>query len=507
MQRKSKQNILIVDDSEMNRAMLVDMLEEDFSITEAENGLQAMKIVRHSGVMPDLMLLDIVMPEMDGFEVLGAMNECGAINDIPVIMISAENDSSFIERAYEMGVTDYISRPFNVAVVRRRVMNTLALHAKHKKLVRIITEQVYEKEKDNNMMINILSHIVEFRNGESGMHVLNISVITSLLLQSLIEKTDKYKLTSKDISIITMASALHDIGKISIPGKILNKPGRFTPEEFEIMKTHTTAGAKMLDEIPLYKDEPLVKIARGICRWHHERYDGRGYPDGLKGEEIPISAQIVSLADVYDALTSERCYKKAFSHEKAYQMIFNGECGQFSPLLLECLTDTHEAIIKELQSHSTEQIKEKELQNLVNELIQNDEMYDFATPLTYMQREHEKTRFFTATADELQFDYDARTGIAVISEWGAELLGSEKTVLNLSGKDGYILDNESVREFKEKLKTATYENPEIQGTVKISTKGKNIQADIISKTMWSETSDSIYTGVIGKLKNLKEISD
>lgn len=506
MQRKSKQNILIVDDSEMNRALLIDMLEDDFNVTEAENGVQAMKIVQGCGAVPDLMLLDIVMPEMDGFEVLAEMNACGAINDIPIIMISAENDSSCIERAYEMGVTDYISRPFNVAVVRRRVMNTLALHAKHKKLMRIITEQVYEKEKDNNMMINILSHIVEFRNGESGLHVLNISAITSLLLQCLNEKTTQYNLTSKDMSIITVASALHDIGKISIPSAILNKPGRFTPEEFDIMKTHTTAGAKMLDEVPLYRDEPLVKVAHDICRWHHERYDGKGYPDGLKGEEIPISAQIVSLADVYDALTSERCYKKAFSHEKAFQMIQDGECGQFSPLLLECLTDTHEAIIQELQAHSTEQIREKELQNLVDELIQNDETGDFATTFTYMQREHEKARFFSAISEELQFDYDARTCVAVISEWGAKMLGSEKTVLNLSGKDRCILSRSRAESFREKLKTATRENPEVRGSISLCVNGRQMCADIISKTMWSENSTE-YTGIIGKLINIREITD
>ncbi|MDE6092681.1 MAG: response regulator, partial [Ruminococcus sp.] len=370
MQNKSKQKILIVDDSEMNREILIDMLKDNFDVAEAENGKQAIKMIQKSDMFPDLMLLDIIMPEMDGFEVLSTMNKYGIINDIPVIMISAENNSSCIERAYEMGVTDYISRPFNVAVVRRRVMNTLALHAKQKRLVRIITEQVYEKEKNNNMMVNILSHIVEFRNGESGLHCRNIFSITSILLQCLTKKTDRYHLTSKDTNLITIASALHDIGKISIPSSILNKPARLTAEEFDIMKTHTTVGASLLEELPIYKDDPLVKVAREICRWHHERYDGRGYPDGLKGEEIPISAQIVALADVYDALTSERCYKKAFPHEKAFQMIQNGECGQFSPLLLECLTDTHADIIKELQSHSPEHIEEKQLQNLVDELIQ-----------------------------------------------------------------------------------------------------------------------------------------
>lgn len=365
-----RQRILIVDDSSMNRELLIEMLSSDFEILEASNGKEAIQAVQEFGDNIDLMLLDIHMPEADGFEVLSVMNENGTIEDIPVIMISSESEPSCIERAYEMQATDFISRPFNVSVVRRRVMNTLKLHAKHKKLTRIIADLVYEKEKNNSMMVNILSHIVEFRNGESGLHVLHISFLTKLLLQHLIQKTDRYDLTQSEISLITIASALHDIGKICVPDAILNKPGKLTKEEFDEMKKHTTFGESLLCEIPLYNDEPLVKVARSICRWHHERYDGKGYPDGLKGEEIPIAAQVVSVADVYDALTSERCYKKAFSHEKAMQMILNGECGTFSPLLLECLTDIQSEIVESLQMNSTMQIQEKnQLQRLVDELM------------------------------------------------------------------------------------------------------------------------------------------
>ncbi len=507
MQNKSKQKILIVDDSEMNREILIDMLKDNFDVAEAENGKQAIKMIQKSDTFPDLMLLDIIMPKMDGFEVLSTMNKYGIINDIPVIMISAENDSSCIERAYEMGVTDYISRPFNVAVVRRRVMNTLALHAKQKRLVRIITEQVYEKEKNNNMMVNILSHIVEFRNGESGLHCRNIFSITNILLQCLTKKTDRYHLTSKDANLITIASALHDIGKISIPSSILNKPARLTAEEFDIMKTHTTAGASMLEELPIYKDDPLVKVAREICRWHHERYDGRGYPDGLKGEEIPISAQIVALADVYDALTSERCYKKAFSHEKAFQMIQNGECGQFSPLLLECLTDTHADIIKELKSHSPEHIEEKQLQNLVDELIQYNETDDFVTPLIQAKKEREKTKFFSSNVEELQFDYDCRTSVAMISKWGAELLGMNRTNLNIAGMDADILQNQSVQDFIKQLECTSPESPETEGFIQLDINGVKTCGKIIARTLWLNDKDMKYTGVIGKLSNLKEVSE
>lgn len=505
MHKKNRQKILIVDDCKMNRELLIDMLENEFDIMEATDGFQAIQLIRDYGTAIDLMLLDIIMPEADGFEVLAMMNENNLLNDIPVIMISAENEESCIKRAYEMGVTDYISRPFNVAVVRRRVTNTLALHAKHKKLIGIITEQVYEKEKNNNMMVNILSHIVEFRNGESGMHVLNIFSITSILLDRLTQKTDRYNLTQKDMSLITIASALHDIGKISIPGAILNKPGRLTPEEFDIMKTHTTVGASLLEEIPIYKDDPLVKVAREICRWHHERYDGKGYPDGLKGEEIPISAQIVAVADVYDALTSERCYKKAFSHEKAFQMIVNGECGQFSPLLMECLAESHADIINELQVRSTDHMQEVQLQNIVDELIECDETDDLISPIRQIEREREKSRFFAKYAEELQFDFDCRTAVAVISEWGAELIGSKRTVLNIGGRDKCIMSSPDIQDFRKKLETTDRQNPNIESDIVLDTVDGKMSGKIVAHTIWENNSPH-YTGVIGKISGLRKIS-
>lgn len=339
-----KQRILIVDDSELNRDFLSEMLNDKYKIVEAVNGRQAIAILEDESVPVDLILLDITMPEMDGFDVLQVMNERHWIDDIPVIMISVESGFSSIARAYDMGVTDYISRPFDMRVVRRRVINTLLLYAKQKRLAQMVETQIYEREKRSRLMVTILSQIVEFRNGESGLHVLNINVLTKLLLETLLEKTDKYDLDEEEISIISMASALHDIGKISIPDEILNKPGKLTKEEYEIMKTHSMEGTKILERMNGYRQEPLVQYALQICRWHHERYDGKGYPDGLKGEEIPIAAQIVSLADVYDALTSERVYKPAYTHEQAIQMIQNGECGTFSPLLLECLGEAAEKI-------------------------------------------------------------------------------------------------------------------------------------------------------------------
>jgi putative two-component system response regulator len=339
-----KYKILIVDDSEMNREILSSILGDEFDILEAADGKECISVIRKYGRDIALVLLDIVMPEMDGFEVLEFMNKHEWIDDIPVIMISSEDSAASVKKAYEMGVSDYINRPFDVEVVHRRVFNTIKLYAKQRRLIALITNQVYEKEKNNRILIEILSQIVEFRNGESGRHVLNVNIITGILLEQLTQITDKYNISWSDRLIITTAASLHDIGKIGIDEKILNKAGRLTPQEIEKIKEHTVIGASILENMELFKDEELVKTAYQICRWHHERYDGRGYPDGLKGEEIPVSAQVVALADVYDALVSRRVYKKSYSHEEAMKMILGGECGDFNPVLLQCLTEAQDKI-------------------------------------------------------------------------------------------------------------------------------------------------------------------
>lgn len=348
MEKRNLPQLLVVDDSEMNREILKEILGKEYRILEACDGEEALKMLEQYGTEISLVLLDIIMPKMDGFEVLAYMNRDKWIEDIPVIMISSEGSESYIRRAYELGASDYISRPFDAKVVYQRVINMIKLYAKQRRLIHLVTDQIYEKEKNNRMMTGILSQIVEFRNGESGLHVLHINILTQLLLEKLTRKSENYVLSWSQQHMIATASALHDIGKIGIDEKILNKPGKLTKEEFEAMKQHTIIGARMLDRLEMYHDEEMMKYAYEICRWHHERYDGKGYPDGLKGEEIPISAQVVSLADVYDALVSDRVYKKAYSHEKAMEMILNGECGMFNPLLLECLVEIQDKVRKEL---------------------------------------------------------------------------------------------------------------------------------------------------------------
>ena len=349
---QNKSQILLVDDSAMSRMILKEILKGDYSILEAENGQECLEKMQAEAGNIALVLLDINMPVMDGFEVLKAMNVNHTIEDIPVIMISSDDSDAAIRRSYELGASDYVTRPFDARIVYRRVTNTIKLYAKQRRLVQMVSEQIRARENNTDMLVGVLSHIVEFRNGESGAHVRHIRIITELLLHRLLEISSKYSITAEQQDMIPLASALHDIGKIGIDEKILNKPGRLTPEEFEVMKTHSMLGAKMLHDLDNFAEQPLLQTAYEIARWHHERWDGRGYPDGLKGDEIPISAQLVSLADVYDALTSERCYKKAFSHEKAVQMILNGECGAFNPLLLQCLTDMQTDLKAQLQQRT-----------------------------------------------------------------------------------------------------------------------------------------------------------
>ena len=340
--QSEKPLVLIADDSEMNRAILSEMLKDEHCILEADNGREALDMVDRYGDELSLVLLDIVMPGISGFEVLADLSRRSGIDNLPVIMISSEDSDDAVLRAYELGASDYINRPFDSRVVRRRVSNTI-------RLTNLLSQQYNERVKNSRMLIDIMAGVMELRNGESGRHVTNIEKLTELLLGYLVQRSGTISLDNEERSTIALASALHDIGKMSIDDAILNKPGRLTPEEFEIMKTHTTIGANMLLELGSHHaGNALLEYAYQIARWHHERWDGRGYPDGLKGDDIPIAAQVVSVADVYDALTSVRVYKDAIPHEEAIQMILDGKCGTFNPLLLDCLLEVQDQIAETL---------------------------------------------------------------------------------------------------------------------------------------------------------------
>ena len=491
-----KQKILIVDDSEMNRAILTGILDDGYDFLEAENGLQALDVLRaHRDI--SLVLLDIVMPELDGFGVLSVMGEQHWIDQTPVIMISAESDSMLVERAYQLGATDYISRPFDKSVVRRRVINTLMLYGKQKHLMRMITEQVYKREKSNRLMTGILSHIVEFRNAESGPHVQHIQTVSELLLRQLERKTDRYALTEDDIALISTASALHDIGKISIPDSILNKPGKLTAEEFEVVKTHAAVGASILQNLPMTQDEPLIQVAYQICRWHHERYDGHGYPDGLVGGQIPITAQVVSLADVYDALTGERCYKKAYPHETAVRMIQNGECGVFNPLLIECLLDIQDQLQREIGTPPEARNFSLAAQRISDHMVREDDL-PFENNLQYrLAYEREKKTFFAPFAGGLQFDYNIRQDKASVSDYTADPVCENRTFTAEELLRLYAVSPEDSRRLRDAAKQTTPESPDASISATVTVRGEKTLCRIAIRTLWSRESIRRMIGVVG----------
>lgn len=425
------EKILIVDDSKMNREILTEMLDGEYEILEALDGSEAITLLQEYYAQISLVLLDMVMPNMNGLEVLEVMNKNGWLADIPVIMISSEDSDEVIHKAYELGVTEFIRRPFDALIVQKRCRNITALYTKQKKLMDLYADQFYEKEKNSRLMIDILAHIVEFRNNESGMHVINVQNYTEILLRELVKITDEYGLSETDITMISSVAALHDIGKISVPDEILNKPGKLTDEEFAIMKSHSAVGSQMLSELPFHRGEPIVKLAYAITRWHHERWDGRGYPDGLKGDDIPISAQVVSLADVYDALTSERVYKKAYSHETAIGMILKFECGMFNPILTRCLENCQEQMraVKEggvgLNTRSESDIKE-----FARTLLKNDTLYSSDRLLRMLEHEKTKNRFFEEITGGCSFEYNAASNLLSLSEKGAQMIGTDQTLIN-----------------------------------------------------------------------------
>ncbi len=347
-----KGTILIADDTDINRELLADMLEDEYNILEAVNGTEALELIMKHKTNISLVLLDIVMPEKDGFEVLGTMNAHHLTTKIPVIIISAEAASPYIERGYKLGAVDYITRPFSKSAVRHRIITTITAYSEKAALQKKVYEQIVSRERNDTLMVSVLANVVEFRNGESGLHVLHVNTITEILLRHLMMLYPKYHFTASQISAICTASSIHDIGKIAVPEEILNKPGKLTDSEFAIMKSHSEAGAAMIASVKGYEQEPMMKYAYEICRWHHERWDGSGYPDGISGDEIPIYVQAVSMADVYDALTSARVYKDAYDHKTAVRMIKEGECGSFNPELLHCFTLCEDRIEENMKETS-----------------------------------------------------------------------------------------------------------------------------------------------------------
>ncbi|WP_165045634.1 diguanylate cyclase [Adlercreutzia sp. ZJ138] len=501
-----KKTVLVVDDSMFNRALLADMMADEFNVIEAENGKQAIAAISKLGLGISLVLLDYVMPEMDGFAVLSVMQRRGWIKDIPVVMVSAESDPAYIERAYELGATDFLTRPFDINIVRHRVRNTIMLYSKQRVLAGMVADEINERERDVNLMVSILSHIVEFRNGESGMHVLRVRALTEILLTCLAEKTDAYDLASADISTISMASSLHDIGKIAIAEEILNKPGRLTDEEFRIMKTHSAVGAEMLEKLPTGQNEPLVKTAYAICRWHHERYDGRGYPDGLVGDDIPISAQVVALADVYDALTSERVYKPAFSHEKAMSMIIGGECGAFNPLLIDVLRDNADSIHGQMESLSSDGRGNYGTKRVMEALADVDEKGTTSRTISLLDYERMKYNFYAEMSNEVQYELSQDPPMLVMSDYGRINLGLPEVIPDPENSETLIrvFGREGVTEFLHRMMDTSPDDPIVRFDMCGVANGETRWYNVVSRALWSDDDKPVYMGALGKLTDVHD---
>ena len=468
---------------------------------EAENGNQAIQMIGEN-IGIDLMLLDINMPQMNGFEVLKIMKRSQCIAETPVIMISSEDAVDTMRKAYELGITDYITRPFDSVIVKKRVQNTLGLYMKQKHLINVVYDQVYEKEENNNIMIRIMSNILGSRNSESREHILHIKIATEMMLRQLVKVTDAYPLTEADIALITTASSLHDIGKIRIPEEILNKPGRLTDEEFQIMKTHSELGAAIIKDMDFPQDHPLVHTAWEICRWHHERWDGKGYPDGLKGEEIPISAQVVSIVDVYDALTSERCYKKAFEHDTAIKMILDGQCGQFNPVLLKCLKELSLQFSKMYTNETNDNKQYYEAQRLSDEILKEKSLPRKNYSQCVIKLMQEKIEFFKENSGKISMEYNAISGKLVLTD-GESQKEYQRDLPGVNLYGAYGISEEDIQRIKDSLDSVSSKNKEVSMKVMLKVRGERQMCDLKLHTLWSPLKTDGYIGIVGQLDIVK----
>lgn len=499
---KKKQKILIVDDSKLNQQILAEVLGEQYAYLYADDGLQALEVLS-ANLDLSLILLDIHMPKMDGLGVLNVMKERQWVSEVPVIVISAEEDMTFIQKAYDLGATDYINRPINMTIVQRRVSNTILLYEQQHRLVHLVRDQVYEREKINSMMISILSNAIETRNHESGAHVLHVRVLTEILLRRLIRRTDRYQLSQTDISQITMLSALHDIGKIRIPEGILNKPGKLDPDEWEKMKQHTVFGDEILQQMADSQANPFIRTAREICRYHHERWDGKGYPDGLRGDEIPVSAQVVALADVFDALTSDRCYRRAIPFEDALKMIRDGACGEFNPLLIECMNDAEEELRACLQRENVSFDYQLEATQLASEALERRELPQDDRGRRLLAIEKAKTQFYAEQCGGIQFEYDHWLQKVVYTDWYADASQRVRALYPAQGEDVDLLTREDWLRLREQLNKSTTENPYVHMNVLIPVQGEYRWHRLSARTIWTRRGMD-YAEAIGQFTDIHE---
>lgn len=497
-----ERKLLIADDSELNRAILVSVLEKNFDILEAADGKEAIAtLAAHEGNIAAL-LLDVVMPEADGFEVLEEMNRRGWIDEIPTIMISVETGGSYIDRAFQLGAADYVSRPFVPNMIRRRVINAILLHTKTRKLTGLIADHFYRRERNTDILAAILGYAVEFRSGERGTHMTNVSRITGLLLHRLLERTDRCPIGPEDIETVCIASSLHDIGKLLIPEDILTKPAALTPDEFDIVKQHTRLGAKIISDLPIYQNETIIKYALEICRWHHERWNGEGYPDGLKGEDIPIAAQVVSLADAYDALTSKRCYKEALSHEKSLEMIRGGECGSFNPLLLECLNDIADTL---KHSAGAEAAVEPPAYRWAKELIWKPDgsrqELSSARMTKQVEQELSKRRFFSDLTEELWFEFTRHPDAVALSAGAARRTGLPRVIVGPLSCTQLcsVVSADTIQAMRDRLLCAASDETYLEFETELTLDGHPSLCQIAVQITWASDEPGRLSSLFGRV--------
>lgn len=499
---KKYEKILIIDKNEENISLLSSFLSQRYNVLTASNKIQALYLFKHFGADIDIVFLSFMSDKAESFKILSIINDHPFLRDIPVIAISDSDDT--IKAAFSLGAVDSIAPPFIPSALLKRVHNVLTISKKQKKFSFMVSEKIYENEKNNDLMISILSHIIEFRNGESSNHVLRINIITEKLLCQTAKITDKYNLTPETISTITAASVLHDIGKIRIPDNILTKPERLTDKEFETVKSHTIEGVKLLDELVFFQNEPIIKTAKEICRWHHERYDEKGYPDGLVGDETPISAQVVAIADVYASLTSELVYKAPLPHSEAIDMICSNKCGCFNPILLKALRDISDILQTSIRTSFLTDNGKQKIRRLA------DFIFKFSDPAIpsrladYIDREKITYKFFTSMTNEIYFDYSAGNSTLTFSSYAAKKLGVDEVISNPMENSSIIniIGEKSLKKLVSSIIETTPQNPIFQTNCKLLIDGEKHWYKIICHVFWSTDVTPKYLGVIGKITDI-----
>lgn len=510
--RAKDKTVLIVDDMEMNREILRNLFCEKYRVAEAADGKQAIAFLAEKRAEVAVMLLDIVMPEMDGFAVLRAMRERGWLARIPVVLITADQSEAATLRGYELGVSDVINKPFSPEVVRKRVENTVDLYEHKFRLELLVDRQMAELRaqeerlrQSNIFMIDTLSTVIEFRNGESGQHIRRIRDITRIFLEELARRWASYQLTPQKIEKIANAAALHDIGKIAVPDYILNKPGKLTDEEFAVMKTHTVRGCDILQMLEYVQDRESFSYCYEICRHHHERWDGRGYPDGLAGNRIPIWSQAVSLADVYEALISERVYKAAYSHAEARAMILNGACGVFNPLILDCFLAVEERLAAEVCPAELGEASHAVPYAYKAFAPRADKAQLPERTLRLLELEREKYRILSELSGEIVFSYDMKTDVLELSEKYHETFGREVRVCEAREalRRGSVVHRKDKARLFAQLREITPVSPTCRMELRLKTaQGAYEWFEVVLHALQDAEAADACIGYIGKLANI-----